>query len=148
MQKPYTEGRLRVLPEEPEKDYIRIRGTRLGSRYKVANVVIPTAGNSREFELEESMANAVRLVACWNACIGIPTEDLIKQAGDDAPVFALLMGYMKQRDELASVLQAAITCGMVPKSSAEDGGAALYSEMVRVADRIRAALKNVKDVTP
>jgi hypothetical protein len=42
--------------------------------------------------------------------------------------------------ELKGVLQEAVDCGMVPTSSAKDGGASKYSRQVHVADRIRAAL--------
>ena len=34
----HTQGPWTLLPEEADKDYLRIRGTRLGGRYKVANV--------------------------------------------------------------------------------------------------------------
>ena len=44
-------------------------------------------------------------------------------------------------EELTAVLQAAVDCGMVPITSALEGGAARFSEQVRVADLIRAALK-------
>ena len=44
-------------------------------------------------------------------------------------------------EALEDVLQAAVDCGMVPVSSAKEGGAVRHSEQVRVADRIRAALK-------
>lgn len=47
----------------------------------------------------------------------------------------------EDRDRLRAVLQAAVDCGMVPKSSAADGGACRHSEQVRVADQIRAELK-------
>lgn len=47
---------------------------------------------------------------------------------------------LAERDALREALQAAVDCGMVPKSSAKDGGANRYSEQVRVADLIRAAL--------
>lgn len=42
--------------------------------------------------------------------------------------------------ELLEVLQSAVTCGMVPSSTAADGGANKHSEWVRVADQIRAAI--------
>lgn len=48
--------------------------------------------------------------------------------------------------ELGGVLQAAVDCGMVPKSSANDGGASKYSTQVHVADRIRAALAKCEGV--
>ena len=34
----HTPGPWQVLPEESDRDYLRIRGTRLGQRYKIANV--------------------------------------------------------------------------------------------------------------
>ena len=43
-------------------------------------------------------------------------------------------------EDLTGVLQAAVDCGMVPVTSAKEGGAARFSEQVRVADSIRAAL--------
>jgi len=52
----YTKGPWAVLPEESDKPYIRIRGTLLGRRFKVANVCAP------EWDIDESRANA-RLIA-------------------------------------------------------------------------------------
>jgi hypothetical protein len=42
--------------------------------------------------------------------------------------------------DMLAALQRAVACGMVPATSANDGGAAKYSEMVQVADAIRAAI--------
>lgn len=42
--------------------------------------------------------------------------------------------------ELLEALKEALACGMVPVSSANEGGAVMYSEHVRVADMIRAAV--------
>lgn len=42
--------------------------------------------------------------------------------------------------ELLEALKAAIDCGMVPVSSASEGGAAAHSIQVRVADQIRKAI--------
>lgn len=62
----HTPGPWTLLPEEADKDYLRIRGTRLGGRYKVANVNhIRYEGVHavvRERDDAESMANA-RLIA-------------------------------------------------------------------------------------
>ena len=62
----HTPGPWTVLPEEADKDYLRIRGTRLGARYKVANVHMPRLWESnyvlRDRENAESQANA-RLIA-------------------------------------------------------------------------------------
>lgn len=66
MQSSFTPGPWTLLPEEADKDYLRIRGTRLGGRYKVANVHhIRYEGAHavvRERDDAESMANA-RLIA-------------------------------------------------------------------------------------
>jgi hypothetical protein len=51
-----------MLPEECDKPYIRIRGTRLGGRYKIANVLTPTYDGLHQREAEETRANA-RLIA-------------------------------------------------------------------------------------
>ena len=37
----HTPGPWASLPDECDKPYIRIRGTQLGSRYKIANVLTP-----------------------------------------------------------------------------------------------------------
>lgn len=42
--------------------------------------------------------------------------------------------------ELLEALQAAVECGLVPVSSAKDGGATRHSRQVHVADQIRAAI--------
>jgi len=62
----HTQGPWRVLPEEAGVPYIRIRGTVLGRRYKIANVHMETHGSLGEAWNEqarmESRANA-RLIA-------------------------------------------------------------------------------------
>ena len=62
----HTTGPWTMLPEEADKDYLRIRGTRLGGRYKVANVhhlrFEGVHAVVRERDDAESMANA-RLIA-------------------------------------------------------------------------------------
>jgi hypothetical protein len=56
-----------ILPAEPDKPYIRIRGTRLGGRYKIANVVDEkfNCGSTiiEDQEQAESMANAQLIAA-------------------------------------------------------------------------------------
>ena len=47
--------------------------------------------------------------------------------------------------ELVEALQEAVDCGMVPVSSASDGGAVRFSRVVKSADRIRAALKKATE---
>src|SRR5690606_26152077 len=62
----HTPGPWTVLPEELDRDYIRTRGTVLGGRYKIANVLQPSGRNLskelRKREAEETRAN-VRLIA-------------------------------------------------------------------------------------
>ncbi|MDR6768655.1 hypothetical protein J2W88_003959 [Acidovorax delafieldii] len=50
------------------------------------------------------------------------------------------MQLLERVKELEGALHAAVDSGMVPTSSASDGGASKYSAQVHVADRIRAAL--------
>jgi hypothetical protein len=58
----HTMGPWVVLPEEVDRPYIRIRGTVLGCRYKIANVVTPTYDGVSERDAEQTRANA-RLIA-------------------------------------------------------------------------------------
>ena len=46
--------------------------------------------------------------------------------------------------ELLAALLAAVECGMVPTSSATEGGAMRYVKQARVADQIRAAIEKAK----
>ncbi|MFA9204870.1 MAG: hypothetical protein ACEQSH_00280 [Bacteroidia bacterium] len=47
--------------------------------------------------------------------------------------------------ELLGALEEAVECGIVPTSSALEGGAAKYSRQVQVADNIRAAIARAKE---
>ncbi len=58
----HTPGPWKALPEEVSRPYIRIRGTQLGCRYKVANVFCPNYENVSDREVDETRANA-RLIA-------------------------------------------------------------------------------------
>lgn len=55
---------------------------------------------------------------------------------------------VEQRDALLAAIQAAVDSGMVPVSSAKDGGASRHSAQVRAADQIRSALALVKGAKP
>jgi hypothetical protein len=59
----HTRGPWQQLPEEVDKSYIRIRGTQLGRRYKVANVLTPTYEGAPEQEAEQTRANAHLIAA-------------------------------------------------------------------------------------
>jgi len=54
----HTHGPWVALPEECDKPYIRIRGTLLGGRYKIANVLTPIYEGVHEREAKETRANA------------------------------------------------------------------------------------------
>jgi hypothetical protein len=63
----FTKGEWVTLPIEDDKEYIRIRGTLPGSKYKIANVVDLKAHHSSadwcKLDRAESMANARLIVA-------------------------------------------------------------------------------------
>lgn len=58
-----TPGPWEIKPEEVDKHYIRIRGTQLGGRYKVANVLTPFYEGVHEREAKETRANAQLIAA-------------------------------------------------------------------------------------
>ena len=58
----HTTGLWQTLPEECDKPYIRVRGTMLGGRYKIANVLTPIYEGVHHREVEETRCNA-RLIA-------------------------------------------------------------------------------------
>jgi len=53
-----------------------------------------------------SEANARRLVACWNASIGIPTAEL--EAAADGRLLNIFEGLISERDELLAALKQVI----------------------------------------
>lgn len=57
-EKAFTPGPWIVMHEESDKSYVRIRGTQLGERYKIANVLTPEYEGARELESDETRANA------------------------------------------------------------------------------------------
>lgn len=59
----HTPGPWGALPEECDRPYIRIRGTVLGGRYKVANVLTPIYEGVPLREAEETRANAKLIAA-------------------------------------------------------------------------------------
>ena len=68
----YTPEPWELLEAEDDKEYLRIRGTVLGGRYKIANVLWPNySESSREREAAETLANAERIIDCINACAGM-----------------------------------------------------------------------------
>jgi len=52
---------------------------------------------------DKDAANARRLVACWNASIGIPTAEL--EAAADGRLLNIFEGLISERDELLAALK-------------------------------------------
>lgn len=51
------------MPEEVDRPYIRIRGTRLGTRHKIANVLTPMHEGATDRDASETRANAYLISA-------------------------------------------------------------------------------------
>ena len=85
MSNKHTPGPWEVLQEESDKDYLRIRGSRLGERYKIANVHDRQFKYVNEFVRQldhaESIANA-RLIAAapdlLDVAQSILTDDMLQ----------------------------------------------------------------------
>lgn len=85
----FTKGPWQILPEEVDKDYIRIRGTVWGGRYKVANVPTPTHEGVHPREVEETRANAVLIAAAPELFAAIQAiADLPSHRQDECSVLA------------------------------------------------------------
>jgi hypothetical protein len=93
----HTPGRALLDEDEPI-----VRGE---DGERIANCYRWFDGDPAKTPEETGMANARRLVACWNACEGISTYELERHAGDPTPVFALLTETWAQRDELLAALK-------------------------------------------
>ncbi len=59
----HTPGPWEVLPEEPDKDYIRVRGTVLGGKYKIADIPFVRSA-VWVYDLEEARKNAKLVADC------------------------------------------------------------------------------------
>lgn len=59
----HTPGPWQTLAEELNRPYIRVRGTRLGERYKIANVLAPVYEGVHNREADETRANALLIAA-------------------------------------------------------------------------------------
>ena len=67
----HTPGPWQLLPEEAGKDYLRIRGTQLGGRYKVANVLAwcaracPRSAAAKLQRALQTRASSPPRLSCW-----------------------------------------------------------------------------------
>ena len=73
-----------------------------------------------------------------------PKQAAILYWRNDNPPQELIAAMAEAQRPLLEALEAAVKCGMVPVSSAKEGGANKYSIHVRVADMIRAAIAATK----
>lgn len=86
-QKPmYTPGPWQVLPEEMGKNYLRVRGTQLGLRYKIADVRHVEYDKAPESEVKMTQANA-RLIAAAPEMLAI-IQSVMEPNADVRAVFA------------------------------------------------------------
>jgi hypothetical protein len=137
MSEKHTQGRLKAtrlgaIVGGPIREYVNGSGQ---------DQVAMTTGTEWMDEGEKE-ANARRLVACWNACDGIPTTDLEQYAaldGVEHETVARLRfvgGLVKQRDELLEALE---VCRDALQRIREYGGHRASAEIVA-----EQAIANVK----
>lgn len=88
-----TPGPWILLPVEDGSPYLRVRGTRLGARYKVANVLAPTYFMPRDgiestanAEFIAAARDAVPALLSENAALAAEVERLRKDAGHAEPM--------------------------------------------------------------
>ena len=74
----HSKGPWKILPEEVDKPYIRVRGDRLGGRFKIANVLTPVYADVHEREAQETRANAILIAAA---------PDLLEVLSELIPMF-------------------------------------------------------------
>ena len=116
-----------------------------GASFKISVVT-----HAADISLVESMnriEDARRIVACVNACAGLPTEKL-----ESSPLGGVLngvAGLIAQRDELLAALEA-FTSAQDAKRSASGNGAgpiaAAIGDLVIAEERARAAIAKAKGV--
>lgn len=99
-----TNGPWQALPEECDKPYIRIRGTMLGCRYKIANVVTPVYDGVHEREAKETRANAALICFLVNHADAL--EELVRAAED--ALLALNMGLGQTEAQYEDAVKQAI----------------------------------------
>ncbi len=106
---------------EGEADYVELDGA-TGAQFQVFCAPEDEfVGCLKQDTTYERLSDAAK---AWN------TRPMIKALRDE-------------NDKMRGVLLDAVECGMVPVSSAKDGGAASYSRQVVVADAIREILKDI-----
>lgn len=90
----HTPGPWQVLPEEMGKNYLRVRGTVLGLRYKIADVRNPDYEGVTEKDAQMTRANA-RLIAAAPEMLSILQAMLVPNA-DVREVYARIEAVMER----------------------------------------------------
>lgn len=102
-----TPGPWEIKPEEVDRPYIRIRGTRLGGRFKVANVLSPDYDGVHHREADETRANA-RLIAAAPELLKALQLLIAEQTGGNKSCghngFTCMCPYDKARAAIAKAL--------------------------------------------
>ena len=96
--------------------------------------------------MDEIMAGGEPIAAVYfnqPYCIGASRKEIAERA--QAWANAKLI---EAAPDLLAALEAAIDCGMVPTSSAKEGGASAAARQVHVADQIRAAIAKATESKP
>lgn len=73
-----TPGPWRLMPKE-SKPYLRIRGTQLGLRFKIANVLTPSMEKRED---DETLANAEYIAACNPEAMAVLLAHIDAQAAE------------------------------------------------------------------
>lgn len=102
-----TPGPWEIKQEEVDRPYIRIRGTRLGGRFKVANVLSPDYDGVHHREVDETRANA-RLIAAAPELLKALQLLMAEQTGGNKSCghngFTCMCPYDKARAAIAKAL--------------------------------------------
>lgn len=91
---------------------------------KTTKAVAITGLTSNVVLHEESIADAVRLAACWNACDGVKTE-ILEQAGTRNDWCDLMQGLEQERDQALAInaeLLAALEAAVARQAYKHGGG--------------------------
>ena len=76
----------------------------------------------------------------WESALNAALEEKAQAKQDEETANKRIEQLLAVIELQRHALQSAVDCGMVPISSAKEGGAARYSQQVIVADKIREAL--------
>ena len=139
-----TPGPWILLPVEDGSPYLRVRGARLGARYKVANVLAPTYFMPRDGI--ESTANAEFIVAARDAVPALLSENAAKEK--QLAAYATLVKSIEERQRLASDEHAKAIEARDSLQSERDANSILTTENAALAaevERLRGYIVRMRD---